>query len=69
VIAKRKGVAVRRGLKEAWTKNASQCTRTGSEMCALGERANVNQSPRSSQIETFLGRQISRYLRSFFVVL
>src|SRR6267154_5592175 len=31
VIAKRKGVAARRGLKEAWSKNASQCTRTGSE--------------------------------------
>jgi hypothetical protein len=31
VIAKRKGVAARRGLKEAWSKNASQCRRTGSE--------------------------------------
>ena len=40
VIAKRKGVAARRGLKEAWSKNASQCTRTGSEARASGERAN-----------------------------
>jgi len=39
VIAKRKGLAARRGLKEAWSKNASQCTRTGSEAWALGERA------------------------------
>jgi hypothetical protein len=30
VIAKRKGVVARRGLKEAWSKRASRCTRTGS---------------------------------------
>src|SRR5258708_39723090 len=39
VIAKRKGAAVRRGLKEAWSKSASQWTRTGAEAVA-GERAN-----------------------------
>ena len=31
MIAKRKGVIARWGLKEAWSKDASQCTRTGSE--------------------------------------
>jgi hypothetical protein len=31
VIAKRKGDAARRGLKEAWSKRTSRCTRTGSE--------------------------------------
>ena len=30
-IAKRKGVVARRGLKEAWSKGASRCTRTGLE--------------------------------------
>ena len=31
MIAKRKGVAVRRCLKEAWSKRTSRWTRTGSE--------------------------------------
>jgi hypothetical protein len=31
VIAKRKGVTARERLKEAWSKRASRCTRTGSE--------------------------------------
>ncbi len=35
ILAKRKGV-VRRGLKEAWSKSASRCTRTGSEAYGVG---------------------------------
>jgi hypothetical protein len=31
VIAKRKGVVARRGLKEAWSKRTSRCTRSESE--------------------------------------
>jgi hypothetical protein len=36
VIAKRKGVVVRRGLKEARSKGASRCTRTGFEAYGAG---------------------------------
>jgi hypothetical protein len=35
-IAKRKGVVARRALKEAWSKRASRCTRTGSEAYGSG---------------------------------
>jgi hypothetical protein len=40
VIAKRKGVIVRWGLKEAWSKCASRCTRTGSEAYGAGRVGN-----------------------------
>jgi hypothetical protein len=36
VIAKRKGVIERCGLKEAWSKRTSRCTRTGSEAYGAG---------------------------------
>ncbi len=36
MIAKRKGVAARRGLKEAWSKGASRWTRTGFEADGAG---------------------------------
>ena len=36
VIVKRKGVVARRGLKEAWSKRASRCTRTGFEAYGAG---------------------------------
>ena len=36
MIAKRKGVVARRGLKEAWSKRASRCTRTGFEAYGAG---------------------------------
>jgi hypothetical protein len=35
-LAKRKGVAARRGLKEAWSKCTSRWTRTGYEACHVG---------------------------------
>jgi hypothetical protein len=40
VIAKRKGVAVRRGLKEAWSKRASRYTKPDQTHPVPGERAN-----------------------------
>ncbi len=36
MIAKRKGVVARRGLKEAWSKRTSRCIRTGSEAYGAG---------------------------------
>jgi hypothetical protein len=36
VIVKRKGVTVRWGLKEVWNKDASRCTKTGSEAYGAG---------------------------------
>ena len=36
MIAKRKGVVGRRGLKEAWSKRTSRWTRTGSEAYGAG---------------------------------
>ena len=39
MIAKRKGVAARWGLKEAWSKRASRCTRTGFEAHGAGRAA------------------------------
>jgi len=36
VIAKRKGVVARRGLKEAWSRDASRWTRTGYESYGAG---------------------------------
>jgi hypothetical protein len=40
VIAKRKGVVARRGLKEAWSKRTSRCTRTGYEAYGAGRVGN-----------------------------
>jgi hypothetical protein len=45
VIAKRKGVVARRGLKEAWSKDASRWTRTGYEAYGAGRAGNVQRSP------------------------
>jgi hypothetical protein len=36
VIAKRKGVPATEGLKEAWSKSTSRCTRTGFEAYGVG---------------------------------
>jgi hypothetical protein len=49
VIAKRKGVAARRGLKEAWSKRASRCTRTGSEAYGAGRAGKRSRSPYPSK--------------------
>jgi len=49
VIAKRKGVVVRRGLKEAWSKRTSRCTRTGSE--AIGSRTSRHMTTKSISIK------------------
>jgi hypothetical protein len=40
VIAKRKGVIARWGLKEAWSKDASRWTRTGYEAYGTGRAGN-----------------------------
>lgn len=40
VIAKRKGVVARRGLKEAWSKGASRWTRTEYEAYGTGRAGN-----------------------------
>jgi len=40
VIAKRKGVIARWGLKEAWSKDASRWTRTGYEAYGIGRAGN-----------------------------
>ena len=45
MIAKRKGVAVRRGLKEAWSKGASRWTRTGLEAYDAGRAGKGRRSP------------------------
>ena len=49
MIAKRKGVVVRRGLKEAWSKRTSRCTRTGSE--AIGSRTSRHMTTKSISIK------------------
>ena len=41
MIAKRKGVVARRGLKEAWSKDASRWTKTGHEACGAGRAGQV----------------------------
>jgi hypothetical protein len=47
VIAKRKGVVARRGLKEAWSKDASRWTRTGYEAYGAGRAGKRQRSPLS----------------------
>jgi hypothetical protein len=49
VIAKRKGVVVRRGLKEAWSKDASRWTRTGYEAYGAGRAGKGPRSPYPSR--------------------
>ena len=41
MIATRKGVVARRGLKEAWSKDASRWTRTGHEAYGAGRAGQV----------------------------
>jgi hypothetical protein len=49
VIAKRKGVVARRGLKEAWSKDASRWTRTGYEAYGAGRAGQWQRSPHPSR--------------------
>jgi hypothetical protein len=49
VIAKRKGVAARRGLKEPRSKSASRWTRTGLEADSAGRAGNESRSPYPSR--------------------
>jgi hypothetical protein len=49
VIAKRKGVAARRGLKEARSKSASRWTRTGFEADSAGRAGKGSRSPHPSR--------------------
>jgi hypothetical protein len=49
VIAKRKGVVARRGLKEAWSKRTSRCTRTGFEAYGAGRAGKGPRSPYPSR--------------------
>src|SRR5215211_1848785 len=48
-LAKRKGVAVRRGLKEAWSKTAARWTRTGYEAYPAGRAGTSLRSPGPSR--------------------
>jgi len=50
VIAKRKGVVVRRGLKEAWSKDASRWTRTEYEAYGAGRAGKGPRSPYPSRV-------------------
>ena len=45
MIAKRKGVTARERLKEAWSKRASRCTRTGSEAYGVGRAGKMIAKP------------------------
>jgi hypothetical protein len=44
VIAKHRGVPATEGLKDAWSKRASRCTRTRSEAYGAGELAKDNEA-------------------------
>ncbi len=46
---KRKGVVARRGLKEAWSENASRWTRTGCEAVLVGRVGTYQRSPDPSR--------------------
>ncbi len=46
---KRKGVAARRGLKEAWSKGVCRWTRIGYEACTRGRVGNEQRSPYPSR--------------------
>jgi len=75
VIAKRKGVAARRGLKEARSKSARRWTRTGFEGDRAGRAGNGSRSPYPSRAldvnpavvrgrRRNLPREISRWSRN-----
>src|SRR3954447_6653952 len=49
VLAKRKGVAARRGLKEAWSKTATRRTETGYQAVQVGRADNLPRSPHPSR--------------------
>ena len=49
MIAKRKGVVARRGLKEAWSKRTGRWTRTGSEAYGAGRVGSEQRSPYPSR--------------------
>lgn len=49
MIAKRKGVIVRWGLKEAWSKRTSRCTGTGLEAYGAGRVGKWQRSPYPSR--------------------
>jgi len=49
VIAKREGVIVRWGLKEAWSKHASRWTRSGWEAYGVGRAGQWSRSPYPSR--------------------
>ena len=50
VVAKRKGVVARRGVKEAWSKGASRRTRTGYEAYGSGRVGQRRRSPNPSKV-------------------
>jgi hypothetical protein len=49
VLAKRKGVAARRRLKEAWSKTATRRTETGYQAVQVGRADNLPRSPHPSR--------------------
>src|SRR4051794_27785686 len=49
VLAKRKGVAARRGLKEAWSKTATRRTEIGYQAVQVGRADNLLRSPHPSR--------------------
>ena len=49
MIAKRKGVVARRGLKEAWSKRTSRCIRTRFEAYGAGRVGSYPRSPYPSR--------------------
>ena len=49
MIAKRRGVPATEGLKEARSKGASRCTKTGSEAYGVGQAGNGLRSPYPSK--------------------
>jgi hypothetical protein len=50
VRAKRKGVAARRGLKEAWSEAATRRTETGYEAARVGRADDLPRSPYPSKV-------------------
>ena len=51
MLAKRKGVTVRRGLKEAWSKAATRRTGTGYEAAWTGRVSKRSRSPYPSRVQ------------------
>jgi hypothetical protein len=49
VIAKRKGVSVRRGLKAAWKQRREPMNQNRIEACSVGRVCTVEQSPHPSR--------------------